>query len=88
MKYKSNTLIINHFIILSPGAIAIEFCDVPQRQCVYTLHTQKNTNLNIFFYINIKFDGLLGEIDTVIQNVEFNLTMSGKYSQRVQFFLH
>ena len=35
-----------------------------------------NTILNIIFYINIKFDELLSEIDNVYKNGEFNLTMS------------
>ena len=34
-----------------------------------------NTIFNNLFYINIKFDQLLSEIDNVLQKKEFNLTM-------------
>ena len=88
-KYKPNTLMINHFIIKRnlhghPAQTPLS--------CV-TFHDVIVSILKVkyqlkHFYINTKFDGLLGEIDTVIQNVEFNLTMSAKYSQRVQIFLH
>ena len=39
--------------------------------------TQKsNTNFNNLFYMNIKFDKLLSEIDNVLQKGEFKLTKS------------
>ena len=72
--------------------VSVEFCDVPQRHCfphvtLYILihfrsSTQKsNTNLNnLFFYMNIKFDELLSEIDNVSQKGEFKLTMSALYA--------
>ena len=42
----------------------------------FSLSTQKsNTNLNNIFYIIIKFDELLSEIDNVYKNGELNLTM-------------
>ena len=75
-------------MVWSPGAVSVEFRDVSQRHCfslllsllLYTLNgpsTEKsNTNLNNLFYMNIKSDEILSEIDNVLQNEEFNLTMS------------
>ena len=65
-------------MVWSPGTVAVEFRDVPQRHfffnvALYTLlhfllGTQKsNTILNNLFYMNIKFDQLLSEIDHVLQ---------------------
>ena len=43
--------------------------------------TQKsNTNFNNLFYMNIKFDKPLSEIDNVLQKGELKLTMSTKYA--------
>ena len=70
MKYKLNG-------ICSPGGVDVEFRFLPQRHCFtmlfsiqlhvipFRLGTQKlNTKLNNF-YMNIKFDELLREIDIV-----------------------
>ena len=44
---------------------------------LFRSNTQKsNTNFNNLFYINIKFDKLLSEIDNVLQKGEFKLTKS------------
>ena len=73
-------------MVWSPGAVSVDFRDVPH--CIvfpcyssYILihfrpSTQKlNTNLNNLFYMNIKSDEMLSEIDNVLQKGEFNSTM-------------
>ena len=37
---------------------------------------KSNTNLNNLFYMNIKFDKLLSDIENVLQKGEFKLIMS------------
>ena len=66
---------INHSIIKNvysiPGAVSVEFRNVPQRHCFtmllsilyFWLGTQKSsTNLNNLFFMNIKFNELFREI--------------------------
>ena len=56
-------------MLWSPGAVAVEFRDVPQRhyfQC-YSLHFITFYFITLYYIMNIKFDQLLSEIDHVLQ---------------------
>ena len=93
VKFKPDTLIINHFIIkykLHGMVTRRSLCWVPWSsttsfffQC-YSLHfitflaryTEVKYHLKQSFYMNIKFDQLLSEINHVLQNGECNLIMS------------
>ena len=55
-------------MVWSPGAVAIEFRDVPQRYCFsmlfYTLlHFWLGTQKFFFFYMSFVFNELLSEIE-------------------------
>ena len=76
-------------MVWSLGTLSVEFRDIPLRHCFpcYSLYlntlnrpsTQKsNTNLNNLFYMNIKSDKIVNEIDNGLPKEECNLTMSEK----------
>ena len=57
------------YMVWSPGAVSVEFRDVPQRHCFSVFHTllARYTEVkyklnNLFFPMNIKFDELLSEM--------------------------
>ena len=79
-KFKLDTMMINHsiYMVWSPGAVSVEFRDVPQRHCfsmllstfLYTLgqvHKVKYQLTIFFFFMNIKFNELLSKIGNVLQ---------------------
>ena len=84
-------------MLWSPGALSVEFLDVPRRHLFFSvilytlthfwLSAQKlNTNLNNLFHMNIKFDELLGKIDNVLQKME-SLTLYRIISLKSPFLL-
>ena len=74
-------------MVWSAGAVYVEFRDVPQRHCFsmslsifqYTLGQVQRSQIptqSIFLYMNINFEEQLSEIDNVLQNGGFKLTLS------------
>ena len=64
-------------MVWSPGAVSVEFRDVPKViafQCyslyfntLFARYTEVKYQLKHFFFMNIKFYGLLSEIGNVLQ---------------------
>ena len=73
--WRSTTSLFSHVILY----ILIHFRSSTQKS---------NTNFNNLFYMNIKFDKPLSEIDNVLQKGKFKLTKSAKknYTESFQFF--
>ena len=54
-------------MVWSPGTVSVEFRDVPQRHfnTLLARYTEVKYQFKHFFFMNIKFDEILSEIDNV-----------------------